>query len=57
MLNLKCNDLNDLFSVSMDQLMNHPYTWDAQQTPRILSYNNLLFADSTSFDFDLSHVG
>jgi len=57
MLNLKANDLNDLFNRSMYQLMNHPHIWDAQQTPRILSYNNLLFADSTSFSFDLSQVG
>ena len=57
MLNLKASNLNDLFNQSMDWLMNNPSIWDAQQTPRLLSYNNLLFADSTSFDFDLSHTG
>ncbi|GAI83003.1 unnamed protein product, partial [marine sediment metagenome] len=57
MLNLQVGDLNGLFSQSMDQLMNNPHTWDAQQTPRLLSYNNLLFANSTSFDFDLSNTG
>lgn len=57
MLSQRASDLNFLFSLSMDRLMYDPSTWDAQQTPRILSYNNLLFADSTSFDFDLSHVG
>ena len=57
MLNLITNNLNDLFSTSMDQLMNNPSTWDAEQTPRILSYNNLLRSSSTDFTFDLSHVG
>ena len=57
MLNLKATDLNALFSQAMDQLMNNPSVIDARQTPRLLSYNNLLMADSTSFDFDLSHTG
>lgn len=57
MLNLKATDLNNLFNLSMDRLMNDMSTWDAQQTPRILSYNNLLQAKSTSFDFDLSLTG
>ena len=54
---LKADNLNDLFLKGMDLMMNDPHTWDAQQTPRILSYNNLMLSDSTSFDFDLSHVG
>ena len=58
MLHLRnTKDLNHLFSTSMDWLMNNPSCWDAEQTPRILSYNNLLMSDSTSFSFDLSHVG
>ena len=58
MLNISTStDLNDLFSSSMYQLMNNPSVWDARQTPRILSYNNLLIAESTSFKFDLSHTG
>lgn len=57
MLNLRSSNLNDLFDQSMDQLMNNPSTWDAQQTPRILSYNNLLFSGSLDFQFDLSHTG
>ena len=57
MLTLQANNLNDLFTQSMDRLMNNPQHWDAQQTPRLLSYNNLLQAESTSFIFDLSHVG
>jgi len=57
MLNLRANNLNDLFIQSMDQLMNNPQHWDAQQTPRLLSYNNLLQAESLDFSFDLSHVG
>ncbi len=57
MLNVQGKDLNDLFDKSMDTLMNNPSTWDAEQTPRILSYNNLLFSDSTNFTFDLSTVG
>ena len=57
MLSLKAGDLNDLFIRSMDLLMNDPTTHDAAQTPRLLSYNNLLFADSLDFSFDLSHVG
>lgn len=58
MLNLNIDgNLNDLFTQAMDSLMNNPSTWDAEQTPRILSYNNLLQASSTDFSFDLSHVG
>lgn len=57
MLTLKTTDLNDLFDTSMSQLMNNPTTWDAQQTPRLLSFNNLLQAESTDFTFDLAHVG
>jgi len=57
MLYLKASSLNSLFNLSMDTLMNDQSAWDAQQTPRILSYNNLLFSDSLDFSFDLSHVG
>jgi len=57
MLNLQAGNLNGLFDRSMGQLMNNPHTWDAQQTPRLLSYNNLLQADSLDFTFDLSHTG
>jgi len=57
MLNVQTSNLNDLFTTSMSELMNNPQHWDAQQTPRLLSYSNLLQAESTSFDFDLSHVG
>lgn len=57
MLNLEANDLNDLFDKSMDKLMNDNSTWDAQQTPRLLSYNNVLKSNSLDFDFDLSSVG
>ena len=57
MLYLRAGSLNNLFTISMDRLMNDPSTWDAEQTPRILSYNNLLLADNLDFDFDLSHVG
>lgn len=57
MLNLKANDLNDLFDKSMSLMLNSNSWVDAAQTPRLLSYNNLLFANSTSFDFDLSHTG
>ena len=57
MLNLQASDLNGLFTQSMSELMNNSQHWDAQQTPRLLSYNNLLLADSLDFSFDLSHVG
>ena len=58
MLNLTGReDLNSLFKSSMYHLMNNRSTWDAQQTPRLLSYNNLLQADSLDFSFDLSHLG
>jgi len=50
-------DLNDLFYRAMDEMMNCDGHWDAAQTPRILSYNNLLMANSLDFDFDLSYVG
>lgn len=57
MLQLRTFDLNDLFTESMKELMDNREHWDAIQTPRILSYENLLHAESTAFDFDLSHVG
>lgn len=57
MLNLQAANLNELFDRSMAQLMNNRRTWDAQQTPRLLSYNNLFQANSLDFSFDLSHVG
>jgi len=57
MLNLQATNLNTLFTQAMDQLMNNPSVIEAAQTPRLLSYNNLLFADSLDFEFDLSHVG
>ena len=57
MLKLEATNLNSLFSQSMDKLMNDPTTHDAAQTPRLLSYNNLLFASSLDFEFDLSHTG
>lgn len=55
--NLKGDNLNHLFSISMGCLLNRPHVWDALQTPRILSYNNLLFSTSLDFSFDLSTVG
>jgi len=57
-LTLEASSLNDLFNSSMRVLMepNSPAV-EAAQTPRLLSYNNILKADSLSFDFDLSHVG
>ena len=56
-LHLQATNLNDLFNQAMDQLMNNKSTWDALQTPRILSYNNLFKAESLEFDFDLSKMG
>lgn len=53
----KSTDLNDLFNKAMSEMMNNPTHWDAQQTPRLLSYNNILMSDSLDFDFDLSTVG
>jgi len=57
MLNIGATNLNHLFTYSLDLLMNDPMSHDAVQTPRILSYNNLLRSTSLEFDFDLSHVG
>jgi len=56
-LQVKASDLNSLFKSSMDIMLNTSGWEDAFQTPRILSYNNLLFSESTDFTFDLSHVG
>ena len=58
MLSLQARDLNDLFNRAMNLMFNSDEGWqDACQTPRILSYNNLLFSNSLDFQFDLSHVG
>ena len=57
MLNLQSNNLNNLFDLSMSTLMEDPTSHDAVQTPRILSYNNVLRSTSLEFNFDLSHVG
>jgi len=59
MLNLKVEgNLNELFSTCMGIMLSGNYSWaDAKQTPRLLSYNNLLHAGSLDFSFDLSHVG
>jgi len=50
-------DLNDLFDKSMGLLMDEPSTHDRKQTPRILSYSNLLMSSSLEWNFDLSTVG
>jgi len=54
---LKSTDLNNLFDRAMDEMMNHQEHWDASQTPRLISYNNVLMSNSLEFNFDLSHTG
>ena len=58
MLRLKIKgDLNKLIEKAMYKLINDKSVMDAKQTPRILSYDNILQADSTDFDYDLMKVG
>ena len=58
MLTVRAPDLNDLFGRCMESLMEpNSLAIEAAQTPRLLSYNNLLFSNSLDFQFDLSHVG